>query len=77
MPPGGSGMGSGLARPSHHRRAHIGDLRPGDTLDGSHVLSAEREPYDGGYTYDLLPGGDTGFYFADGGSAGQYVDALS
>ena len=45
---------------------HIGDIRPGDTLDGSRVLSAERAGYDGGYTFDLLPGGDTGFYFADG-----------
>ncbi len=44
----------------------IGDLRPGDWLDGSRVLSADREGYDGGYTYDLLPAGATGFYVADG-----------
>ena len=45
---------------------HIGDLRPGDRLDGSRVLSADREGYDVGYTYDLLPAGATGFYIADG-----------
>jgi len=44
----------------------IGDLRPGDRLDGSSVLTADRQAYGGGYTHDLLPGGETGFYVADG-----------
>jgi hypothetical protein len=44
----------------------LGDLVPGDTYDGATVLSTERLPYDDGATYDILPSGDTGFYWADG-----------
>ena len=44
----------------------IGDLGAGDVFDGAVVLSAERVPYTAGSTYDLLPSGDTGFYWADG-----------
>jgi hypothetical protein len=44
----------------------IGDLVPGDILDGSVVISAEKVPYTAGFTYDLLPSGDTGYYWADG-----------
>jgi hypothetical protein len=44
----------------------IGDLVPGDILDGSVVVSAEKVPYSAGFTYDLLPSGDTGYYWADG-----------
>jgi hypothetical protein len=29
------------------------------------VISAERVSYDAGATYDLLPAGDTGIYWAD------------
>ncbi len=46
------------------RRA--GDLGAGDVLDGAMVLSADRTDYDGGRTYDVLPAGDTGFYWANG-----------
>lgn len=45
---------------------HVGDLRPGDAIDGSRVLSAEREPYAGAATFDILPAGATGIYWANG-----------
>ncbi|MEW5828866.1 MAG: Hint domain-containing protein [Chloroflexota bacterium] len=44
----------------------LGDLRPGDTLDGARVALAELVPYTGGATYDILPSGETGFYWANG-----------
>ncbi|HET7289275.1 MAG TPA: hypothetical protein VFJ67_02460 [Thermodesulfobacteriota bacterium] len=44
----------------------IGDIVPGDILDGAVVVSAEKVPYSAGFTYDLLPSGDTGYYWADG-----------
>jgi hypothetical protein len=46
------------------RRA--GDLRAGDQLDGATVVSADRTDYEGGRTYDVLPAGPTGFYWANG-----------
>jgi hypothetical protein len=44
----------------------LADIRPGDQLDGSRVLLADRVHYDGAATYDLLPAGPTGAYWADG-----------
>lgn len=44
----------------------VGDLRPGDLVDGSLVTSAERRPYDGAATWDLLPAGPSHVYWADG-----------
>ena len=52
-----------------HRTADgraAGSLRRGDALDGSTVTTAELVPYAGGKTYDLLPAGGTGFYWANG-----------
>ncbi|MBI2119995.1 MAG: hypothetical protein HYT94_00010 [Parcubacteria group bacterium] len=46
------------------RRA--GDVKAGDTLEGIFVASANLIPYDQKYTYDILPSGDTGMYFANG-----------
>ena len=46
------------------RRA--GQLRAGDVLDGSRVVAATFVPYAGGSTFDLLPAGDTGAYWANG-----------
>jgi len=43
----------------------VGDLAPGQPFDGSRVLAADRVPYSGA-TYDLLPSGPTGAYWADG-----------
>ncbi len=44
----------------------VGDLIIGDAYNGSVVKSAELKPYEGTATYDILPAGDTGFYFANG-----------
>ena len=44
----------------------LGDLKVGDFLDGARLTILERFTYEGFSTYDLLPSGDTGFYWADG-----------
>ncbi len=44
----------------------LGDLKTGDLLDGARVTLLERLPYEGSATYDLLPSGGTGFYWANG-----------
>ncbi|HYS03369.1 MAG TPA: hypothetical protein VET82_13565, partial [Candidatus Eisenbacteria bacterium] len=43
----------------------VGDLELGQLFDGSRVVAADRVPYSGS-TYDLLPSGPTGAYWADG-----------
>lgn len=43
----------------------IGNLSVGDFLNGSRVVKAELVPYQKGNTYDILPSGETGFYWAD------------
>ena len=44
----------------------VHELATGDTLDGSKIQSVEFVPYDGTHTYDILPSGTTGFYWANG-----------
>ena len=44
----------------------VGTLRAGDRLDGSMINRLELVPYAGGRTYDLLPAGATGHYWANG-----------
>jgi hypothetical protein len=44
----------------------VGDLRAGDAVDGSSVVSAELIAYSGGATFDVLPSGTTGAYWANG-----------
>lgn len=44
----------------------LGDLAPGDRIDGAHVVEAMRMPYGGSTTFDVLPSGATGEYWADG-----------
>ena len=44
----------------------LGDLTIGDTLAGAQIIQIERVPYNGTYTFDILPSGDTGFYWANG-----------
>lgn len=44
----------------------VGDLRAGDTIDGAPVVSADRVTYPGGFTYDVLPAGASGAYWANG-----------
>jgi Hint domain-containing protein len=41
-------------------------LKVGDVLDGARVTLVERMPYRGPATYDVLPAGSTGFYWAEG-----------
>jgi hypothetical protein len=43
----------------------VGELRAGDRLDGSRIRVVTEAGYSG-FTYDLLPSGPTGEYFADG-----------
>jgi hypothetical protein len=56
------------ASPGHPTAAGpaLGHLRVGELFDGAYVIRIEHLPYDGGATYDLLPSGDTGFYWANG-----------
>jgi hypothetical protein len=42
----------------------VGELKPGDLVDGSHVSAVERVAYIGD-TWDLLPAGATGAYWAN------------
>ncbi len=44
----------------------VGRLSAGDFLDGALILSVERVIYTGTATYDILPAGDTGAYWANG-----------
>jgi hypothetical protein len=57
-----------LASPGHRSadgRA-MGTLKAGDQLDGSTIARWELVPYGGDRTYDLLPAGQTGRYWANG-----------
>ena len=52
-----------------HRTADgrpIGTLERGDSLDGSTITRWDLIPYVGEWTYDLLPAGATGRYWANG-----------
>jgi hypothetical protein len=42
------------------------DVQVGDIVDGSRVAAVAEVTYSGKATYDVLPGGDTGLYWADG-----------
>jgi len=44
----------------------VGNLAPGDLYNGVSVVSTKGVPYDENATYDILPSGDTGFYWANG-----------
>jgi hypothetical protein len=44
----------------------LGSLKIGDLLDGAQIISLERVPYGGPATFDILPSGATGFYWANG-----------
>lgn len=45
---------------------YLGDLKVGDLLDGSKIIRIVLTNYDENYTYDILPSGPTGSYWADG-----------
>lgn len=57
-----------LASPGHRSAdgRPLGTLAPGDRLDGSTIVSWELVPYRSDRTYDLLPAGPTGTYWANG-----------
>ena len=57
-------VATSLGHPTAEGRP-LGDYQVGDTLDGATVISVEHLAYDGA-TYDLLPSGRTGFYWANG-----------
>lgn len=44
----------------------VGDLKPGDFLDGAPVVSTETVSYSEQFTYDVLAAGETGTYWANG-----------
>ena len=44
----------------------LGGLKIGDTLDGAQIIQLEQVSYGGTATFDILPSGDTGFYWANG-----------
>lgn len=44
----------------------VGDLVINDLYDGARVVSSERVAYGDIATYDILPSGETGFYWANG-----------
>ncbi len=51
----------------------VGDLAAGDRYDGAVVVSAELIPYAGGATFDVLPAGATGTYWANGVLLGSTI----
>lgn len=44
----------------------VGDLKVGEAYDGSIVRSVVLKAYEGSATYDILPAGETGYYWANG-----------
>lgn len=57
-----------LVSPGHPTIAgqNVGELLVGDHYDGSVVTSTNRVAYEQPATYDILPSGPTGFYWANG-----------
>lgn len=53
----------------------VSDLNLGDMIDGAKLISVANVRYTGGYTYDLLPAGDTGYYWANGVLLGSTLSA--
>ena len=54
----------------------MADLRARDVVDGATVVSANLEPYDGGFTFDLLTDAPGGGYIADGIPLGSTLAVL-
>jgi hypothetical protein len=44
----------------------LGNLKTGDLLDGAQIASLEKVPYHQTFTFDILPSGATGHYWANG-----------
>jgi hypothetical protein len=43
----------------------LGGLNAGDLLDGARVTAVDVLHYEGGATFDILPAGSTGLYWAN------------
>ncbi len=43
----------------------MASLSTGDIIDGVRIRSVQRTPYHESFTYDILPAGETGFYWAN------------
>lgn len=56
-----------VASPDHplNDEKNIRQLFTGERYDGAKVMKIALIPYDHDYTYDILPDGDTGFYWAN------------
>ncbi len=67
-----------LASPGHPLAdgRRLADVSPGDRVDGSRVVAVEHVPYSGARTYDILPSGPTGLYWADGILVGSTLAAI-
>jgi hypothetical protein len=52
------------------------ELRVGDLLDGGRIIRHELMAYGGSATYDVLPSGGTGLYWANGILMGSTLSAL-
>jgi hypothetical protein len=51
------------------------DLQLGDLLDGARIVRLGHVPYRQTYTYDILPSGGTGYYWANGILMGSTLSA--
>jgi hypothetical protein len=51
----------------------LGSLSVSDQVDGSSVVSVARDAYGSRTTYDILPSGPTGAYWADGVALGSTI----
>ncbi len=61
----GRSVAASPGHPTAEGRA-LGNYQVGDVLDGALVMAVEPLAYDGGATYDLLPSGGAGLYWANG-----------
>ena len=61
----GRSVTASLRHPTADGRT-FADLAAGDSLDGGVISGLDLLPYSADYTYDLLPAGETGWYWADG-----------
>ncbi|MEP6652989.1 MAG: hypothetical protein ABJA82_06495 [Myxococcales bacterium] len=66
--------GSVLEMSSGHPTADgrtFGQLKAGDVLDGTQIISSRLIPYRFSRTYDILPASETGTYIASGRLVGS------
>ncbi len=61
----GRSVKTSAGHPSAEMKA-LGDYQIGETLDKGQIVSAILMDYHGRATFDILPGGETGFYWANG-----------